>query len=236
MKIQMEHLFHQEILHPMIAEANRSMALYSYVVKIDSGFAPNPFYNFCTLATCKPGIRKSAKIGDWIVGVGSSDKRVCQKGRIVYAMEVTKIISFQEYFEGKKYQCKKPIINGSRIQARGDNIYQKNGKCWDQLKSFHSSKEDWTPNRAHIRRDTSVNHVLISDNYTYFGKGGPIIHPDLKSGSKKLVKQGVGYNKFSSDKKGDAVMIMEFFMWYQELGKNGRVGYPFDWDEGRRTS
>ncbi|WP_225761747.1 hypothetical protein [Acinetobacter sp. Marseille-P8610] len=34
------------------------MKIFSYVVSRDFGFAPNPFFNFCTLATCKPKIRK----------------------------------------------------------------------------------------------------------------------------------------------------------------------------------
>lgn len=41
--------------------------IYSYVVRYDSGFAPNPFYGYCTLATCKPDIRRAAEVGDWLV-------------------------------------------------------------------------------------------------------------------------------------------------------------------------
>ena len=38
----------------------------------DSGFAPHVDRRgtYLTLATCKPMIRKTARIGDWIVGVG----------------------------------------------------------------------------------------------------------------------------------------------------------------------
>lgn len=32
--------------------------LFSYIVRWDHGFAPNPFHGICSLATCKPGIRK----------------------------------------------------------------------------------------------------------------------------------------------------------------------------------
>ena len=46
-------------------------SLFSYVVRYDSGFAPNPFHGFCTLATCKPGIRAHANVGDWVVGTAS---------------------------------------------------------------------------------------------------------------------------------------------------------------------
>jgi hypothetical protein len=40
--------------------------IYSYVVRYDSGFAPNPFYGYCTLATCKPDIRRGAEVGDLV--------------------------------------------------------------------------------------------------------------------------------------------------------------------------
>lgn len=45
--------------------------VFIYVVDRDFGFAPNPFHGYCTLATCKPGIRKSAAMGDWVVGMAA---------------------------------------------------------------------------------------------------------------------------------------------------------------------
>ena len=45
------------------------MKLYSYIIKSDLGFSPNPFWGKCTLACCKPVIRKTAKPGDWVVGI-----------------------------------------------------------------------------------------------------------------------------------------------------------------------
>ncbi len=63
-----------------------SMRLHSYVVARDYGFAPNPFFGVCTLATCKPKIRSVAEVGDWVVGTGS--KRRGRDKHIVYAMRV----------------------------------------------------------------------------------------------------------------------------------------------------
>ena len=45
------------------------MKLYSYIITEDTGFSPNPFWGCCTLADCKPEIRRNAKVGDWIVGL-----------------------------------------------------------------------------------------------------------------------------------------------------------------------
>lgn len=49
------------------------MKLYSYIVARDYGFAPNPFFGICTLATCKQKIRSAANVGDWVIGTGSKD-------------------------------------------------------------------------------------------------------------------------------------------------------------------
>jgi hypothetical protein len=45
------------------------MKLYCYIVTHDTGFSPNPFHGYCTLACCKPTIRRTAKEGDWVVGL-----------------------------------------------------------------------------------------------------------------------------------------------------------------------
>lgn len=99
------------------------MAYYSYKMVRDYGFAPNPFHGFCTLANCKPTIRKGAQINDWIIGTGS--KGMGYINRLIYIMQVSEKITFQEYWENEKFQRKKPILNGSRAQLHGDNIYHK---------------------------------------------------------------------------------------------------------------
>jgi len=37
------------------------MKLSGYIVRVDTGFAPNPFGRHCTLACCKPTIRRVAE-------------------------------------------------------------------------------------------------------------------------------------------------------------------------------
>ena len=58
------------------------MRLFTYIVTSDAGFAPNPFYGYCTLACCKTAIRRAAEPGDWIVGLTPK----AHGNRIVYAM------------------------------------------------------------------------------------------------------------------------------------------------------
>ena len=45
--------------------------IFRYVVRFDSGAAPNPFGGWCSLAICKPGIRRTAGVTDWIIGLRS---------------------------------------------------------------------------------------------------------------------------------------------------------------------
>ncbi len=67
-----------------------STTLFSYCIPYDDGAAPNPFWGLCTLAICKPGIRRVAKEGDWVVGTGSVNSPAGDaSGKVVYAMRVT---------------------------------------------------------------------------------------------------------------------------------------------------
>src|SRR5579871_6946909 len=120
-------------------------SVFMYVVDRDFGFAPNPFHGMCTLATCKPRIRKHAQIGDWVIGMGG--RRLKLMGRCVFAMKVTQALSFNEYWEDHSFLDKRPVRNGSRAMMVGDNIYHRNGneEGWIQLDSHHSLP-DGSPN------------------------------------------------------------------------------------------
>ena len=95
------------------------MTLYSYTIATDSGFAPNPFHGLCTLACCKPGIRRTAQEGDYVVGIGPKKFG----SRIVYAMLVTETVAFDDYWHDKRFRTKRPKIDGGGEKALGDNIY-----------------------------------------------------------------------------------------------------------------
>src|SRR5579863_9322212 len=92
-----------------------SVKLHSYVVARDFGFAPNPFFGVCTLATCKPKIRSAAQIGDWVTGTGSKPSK--REKNVVYAMRVTGTMTFEEYWSDPHFQRKKVNMRGSKKQA-----------------------------------------------------------------------------------------------------------------------
>lgn len=200
--------------------------IHSYVVRYDSGFAPNPFYGYCTLATCKPSIRRSASVGDWVVGSGSNDRTVRRGGHLVYAMRVTDTLTFDEYGVDPRFGPKKPFRNGSRKQSCGDNIYFRNEleAHWQQRDSFHSLP-DGSLNPDHVRRDTGVNRVLISDDFVYFGGEGPEFPDDLKDQQgRPLCKKGIGLTTFD-----DPLLVAGLEQWVRSLGATGYQGAPFEW-------
>jgi len=196
------------------------MKLYSYVVARDYGFAPNPFYGTCTLATCKPSIRRTAQVNDWIVGTGS--KHYGLQGRIVYVMVVAETLTYDEYWENLRFLVKRPNIRGSLKQAYGDNIYHHDpeGGRWIQENSHHSL-DDGSPNEANIRHDTKANRVLLATDFTYWGGHGPSIPSRFRDHQGFDVCCGRGHKcNFPED------LVDSFGDWVRSLGENGFAGAP----------
>ena len=91
-----------------------------YCIPCDNGAAPNPFWGLCTLAICKPRIRQSAKIGDWVVGTGSAASTVGD------VMLVTQKMTMEDYdrFTQSKLPCKIPVVDSADLRRHfGDSIY-----------------------------------------------------------------------------------------------------------------
>lgn len=139
----------------------------------DWGFAPNPFFGFCTVACCKPTIRRVAEVGDIIVGTGTKSKGL--SGRLVFVMRVTEKMDFQSYWADPRFFRKRPTMTKGRMVGYGDNIYQPDeGGNWTQIPSHHSLANG-AENLYNKNKDTSSNHVLISDQYVYWGGDGPSV-------------------------------------------------------------
>ncbi len=201
------------------------MRLFSYVVARDYGFAPNPFFGVCTLATCKPKIRSAASIGDWIVGTGSASQQ--RQGYLVYVMQVTEVMSFDEYWNDERFRQKRPNLRGSKKQAFGDNIYCRDdvGR-WNQQDSHHSLK-DGSPNEENIKHDTKTNRILLSMDYAYWGSSGPEISLKFRSDyGIDICCARLGHkSRFPED------MVNDFVGWFRSLGINGYRGEPLDWSK-----
>lgn len=207
------------------------MKLYSYIVARDFGFAPNPFFGFCTLATCKPKIRAGARVGDWIIGTGAKS-RYDLAGRLIYAMQVGEVLGFDAYWNDRRFFRKRPNLNGSLKVVYGDNIYRRVGKKWVQADSHHSL-ENGRPNKANIAWDTDIDRVLVATRFVYWGKVAPTIpkqfRPFRRTGEDICCKAR-GHRVFGEE------LASAFAGWLEQQGKWGFRGDPLEFDKHARTA
>lgn len=209
-----------------MSATKRKQRLYRYVIDHDKGFAPNPFFGFCTLACCKPVIRKHAEKGDVIVGFGP--KKYGLGGQIIYWMTVGEVTTFDKYWNDPRFQIKRPNMSGSFSLCFGDNIYhrcQKTG-VWVQEESFHSDPES-LKGKGNLRRDTaSTDRVLIGSEYTYWGGKGPTPPAKFKS----IVKEGRG-QKYQVE---SPALQNAFIEWLKEMPERGFRHDPADWHHDKQ--
>jgi len=193
------------------------MNLFSYIVASDSGFAPNPFHGVCTLACCKPDIRRGASVGDLIVGL--TPKR--DGSRVVYVMRVTTTLNFKEYWRHPKFRKKQ----SAGVDDCGDNIYQP--LAADEFRQHPSghSHRDGSENPDTKERDLGGEQVLLSGDFVYFG--GEAIKPP-----KRFVDLIVGRGHRRFRKPGDGRLIEAFEKFFDGLPR-GRRGNPARWRSSR---
>jgi len=145
-------------LTTQLSKGESRMRLYSYIITDDTGFSPNPFHGYCTLACCKPAIRRTAKKDDWVVSLTPKE----DGNRIVYLMRVDESPkTYREYWHDKRFKAKRPRYDDGVLLKCGDNIYEPLGSGYRQLRSMH--------NPADMAHDLGGKYVLISETFAYFG-------------------------------------------------------------------
>lgn len=177
----------------------RAMNLFSYVITYDTGFAPNPFGGFLTLACCKPRIRRVARKGDYIIGTGS--KRTIGTTKLIYAAEISDVVSMEDYGKLPKFNIKRPDSDGKWWQILGDNIYEKKGSKWIQ-------RENPDHDESHMEYDLTGINVVICKRFWYFGD-----HPEeLQPRFRELIKTGPGHKRFE-----ETPLIKQFLAWLRKM-------------------
>jgi hypothetical protein len=204
------------------------VTVFSYVIEHDLGFAPNPFHGVCTLACCKPKIRKRAKLGDYILGTGAARPKLL--GKVIYWMRVDEILTFDQYWKDRRFRRKKPVMHGSTHLRYGDNIYHSDGGgTYYQEDSFHSRK-DGSLSLGDLQRDTgSTDKVLIGREFAYWGRAGIPLPDDLKC----FVKKGPSHKRKFSDEH-----IARLMTWLVDHPERGYLDEPAHWQflgKTRRT-
>lgn len=136
------------------------MNAYAYIVPIDDGAAPNPYGGMCTLAICKPNLRKIAQVDDWVFGFSHNKERLC----LIYAMKITEVLSMEAYdaFTKESLNIKIPNMKSNDIRYHmGDSVYDFGLDTITLREGVHS--------RCTKEMDLAGKNVLMSNQFYYFG-------------------------------------------------------------------
>ena len=146
--------------------------LFAYVMTNDDGSAPNPFHDVCTLALCMPMTRGAAKVGDYVVGLAGKRLREClNKGgewRIIYAMQVSEAMTFEEYWLDQRFRAKRP--GKGKIRVLGDNV-------------------------GHAVKGT--DRLLIGEKFAYWGRETMPVPPELGFLVPPFIPHSIGHRRFT---------------------------------------
>jgi len=197
--------------------------LFTYTIPVDDGAAPNPFKGMCTLAICKPAIRRVAQPGDWVVGLGSKNAPSGDlSGHLVYAMRVEEVVSMASYdkFAKDRWRHRIPRIDSFDLAERlGDCIYDFSSGKAIQRPSVHGV--------ANSQKDLGGRNVLISREVFYFGSCAIPLPRQLEA----LCHQTQGHRSRANDP-----YVEDFGLWLRGLNLEpgqlyGWPDYVIDWAE-----
>jgi Nucleotide modification associated domain 2 len=199
-------------------KARHLTRLFSYTIPIDDGAAPNPFHGMCTLAICKPTIRRVAQPGDWVAGLGSKNAPGGRdlSRRLVYAMLVHEAITLKEYDRRaeQEWPHRIPIPTSRDLAERlGDCIYDyRSGAPPAQRLGVHGADN--------VEGDLSGVNVLIAYDFYYFGSSAIPLPKELLP----ICHQGQGHKS-----NANAPYVATFEHWIRGLGLGG--GQIYGWPD-----
>lgn len=157
--------------------------VYIYKLDHDTGMNPNPFGNFCTLAYCMHGMREKivkhiavqrstnptlsiTNMGIWIIGIAGKKldfNGSNRYGRIVYAMQVTEALTFEEYWTDPRFTDKKPNYTPE------EEVLFNKGHEGNYRFFKNNSNRRIVGDNIEGHYDDGSRHVLVSDRFEYYG-------------------------------------------------------------------
>lgn len=201
----------------------------TYRLDHDTGYAPNPFHGYLTLAHCKPDFGKTSPqvrgskhiIPDksWVIGTAGrklllEDWEYCRNGlrklpqksdqacRLIYAGRVLQRLTYEEYYDDEKFLAKRKS-KASEIAKYGDNRVRRN------------------------KPGSVINDVLIMNPFYYFGCFAPLLPEELQN---ENVIKGYGSKsgsgcKFLTDPQATIEKVIGFLR--EIAGSSGGIfGFP----------
>jgi hypothetical protein len=130
--------------------------VFRYILVNDYGMAPCVDRGWISLATCKPKIRASAKVGDWVAGFVPSP---APRGLVVWAGRVSRRLEVGDYER--------------EFRGRADAVYQlKDDGTFERL------RPDYHPEPDNMRKDLSAPVLVFDPSASWYFGARPLILPD----------------------------------------------------------
>ncbi|MBL9067716.1 MAG: hypothetical protein JNN10_15630 [Sphingopyxis sp.] len=166
----------------------------------DDGVAPCTDDDLLTLATCKPVIRRKARVGDWVVGYNPSS---IGSNLVVWA--------------GRVHEKMDPIAYEKEYRGRKDAAYRtsSNGKP-ERVYDYHMDDRD-------MAKDLSAD-VLIFDRAATWYFGAEPCEPHRELTRLAPLKQR-GHLVHKNSKPGDPALLQR---WLNEVSRPGIHAPPRD--------
>jgi hypothetical protein len=184
--------------------------IFSYKMSHDQATAPAVQNGLLTLAICRPDIRRNAKIGDIVLGIGGVPIGM---GRVIFAAKVTGRMGGGA--NGPEYYQKHP--------DREDAIFRidKNGRPQHKGAGYDHPQPGW------VEHDVGLNweraYVLLSTDYRYFGKEGERLLDYYSDDLKRLI---VGWEKGSPRLAPGEPLYLEICQLLQDLWSQPEPSTP----------
>ena len=146
--------------------------IFCYKIKAQNRDSPCFQDGLASLSTCRPKMRKKAKRGDLVIGIGS--KRGGNNGKLLSMMKISDIIASKDYFNSEqatKYESRRDCVYYAfpdGVVLYSSNLYPgfHNFKYWMDRISFNYGDD---------------HQVLLADEYYTFFKSnaGPLLSRDF---------------------------------------------------------
>ena len=179
--------------------------LYSYIVREDHGFAPNPYGGVLTLTCCKPDMRLQAQSGDYVAGISGADHPASRK-LLLFAAKITARMTMTAYRDWAESECTDKIPGPVPPHRKlGDAMYVGPDLARDR-RGYHD--------RSNRAEDVRGRYALLSrfPDFAYFGSR-PVELPEH-------LRPITGVRRYYWSRKNDDY-LPRFVEWFDSLQDRG---------------
>ena len=174
--------------------------MYVYKLTTDNNGAPCVQAGLLSCAICKPFIRTSAQVGDFLFGFAANS--LDRTNPLIYVARITAIAEGGDYYAAPRYHnrpdCVYELIDG-RYQLRVDARYHTKG---DHLTTDLGEPPEYIRDR-----------VLLSDDFRYLGDSGRVDLHRFPVAQRLVESLGRGHRVNHSREERDELLTLQKYVW-----------------------